>query len=363
MKLSQLLAAIAIIALPAISRAEPNECVAGLIPNVTISASSQHLNMAVLKIIDEETYRELRKGGSGSAKFPIKGVPIEASGNYQEWDTKRRTYLEVNKFDLSYDEAFLLFRREIPEVAYAAYKECLVRGSNAPGVHIIVDDYNDKTAFVTIRWSPPPTGAGTLGPTTVTVEAVGTTPEMSKLLPITLGAGHSRPLTFPLVAGTPFVVTASTADGYSARRKLDVSPDKLKIPDVPEEKQIVIKDLLIKALDEGKVCVVRLGEHDWSNKPGAYVGAPRATSAIDNLYEVRYESDTETWRSHGRNDDAYPSLGVHRGPSLAKQQINIYNQLYTLGEDGSLITAGRGLGRLGFKTGRLFCPIATSDLR
>lgn len=125
-------------------RAQPNECVAGLIPNVTISAGSQRLDMAVLKVIDEKTFREFQRDSSGSAKFPIKGIPIEASGNYQEWDKKRREYLEVNKFDLSYDEAFLLMRREIPEVAYAAYKECLVRGSNTPGIHIIVDDYNDK---------------------------------------------------------------------------------------------------------------------------------------------------------------------------------------------------------------------------
>lgn len=348
---------------PNLVYAEPNECVAGLLPNVTISTSSQQLDMAVLKVIDEKTFQEFKRGGSASAKFPIKGVPIEASGNYQEWDAKRREYLQVNRFDLSYDEAFLLVRREIPEVAYSVYKECLARGSNAPGIHIIIDDYSDKEAFVTVRWTPPPNESGSLGPTTVNVEASGTTPEMSKLPPITLGAGHSRPLTFPLVTGSAFVVTASTASGFSQRKTLEISPAKLHIPDVQQPRQITLKDLLIKALDEGKVCVVRLGDHDWSNKPGAYEGAPRATSAIDNLFEVRYESDTETWRSHGRAGGAIPMLGVHRGPSLAKQQVNIYNELYKLGEDGLLTAEGRGAGRSSFKTGRLFCPISISDLR
>lgn len=346
-------------------RAEPNECVAGLLPNVTISTSSQRLNMAVLKVIDEKTYRDLQRGGSGGLSIPLKAlpVPIEANASYQEWDTKRREYFELNKFDLSYDESFLLVRREIPEVAYAAYKECLVRTSSAFGVHIIIDDYNDKEVFVTLKWTPPPNPSGSSGATKVNVEASGTTPEMSKLPEITLGAGHARPLTFPLVAGSPFIITASTDAGFSQRKTLEVSPQKLKIPDARPPRQITIKDLLIKALDEGKVCVVRLGEQDWANKPGAYVGGPRATSAIDNLFEVRYESDTETWRSHGRNGDAYPMLGVHRGPSLAKQQVNIYNELYALGEDGLLTSLGRGADRNSFKTGRLFCPISTSDLR
>lgn len=343
--------------------AEPNSCVAGLIPNVTMSMSSRQLDMAVLKLVDENAFNELQKGGSGALKIPIKGVPVEAGGSYQEWDRRRRQYLEVNKFDLSYDESFLLVRRVVPEIAYSAYKECLMSASNVPGVHIIVDDYTDKEAFVTVRWTPPPNESGSMGPTTVSVEASGTTAEMSKLPDITLGAGHSRLLTFPLTPGSILVITASTKSGFSQRRVLDVSSRKLAIPDTQQARQVTVKDLLIKALDEGKVCVVRLGEHDWSNRPEAYLGAPASTSSIDNLFEVRYESDSETWRSHGRYRDASPMLGVYRGPSLAKQQINIYNVLYALGEDGVLTALGPGVGRDAFKVGRLFCPISTGDVR
>lgn len=344
--------AAALLALSA--HAEPNECVAGLLPNVTISTSSQQLDMAILKVIDEKTFRDFQRGGSGAAKFPIKAVPIEANGNYQEWDRKRREYLEVNRFNLSYDEAFLLVRREIPEVAYAAYKDCLVRGSNAPGIHIFIDDYTDKEAFVTIKWTPPPDVTGTLGPTTVTVEASGTSPEMAKLPPVTLGAGHSRQLTFPLVQSEPLVVSASTASGFSDRTKLDVSSSKLNFPATPPRKNPTVKDVILKALDEGKTCVARLGgDENWA----------LANKYWNNVYEVRYLSADETWQSNGREDDARRSTQSHRGPSLAKGQVNIYNVLFALGEEGALTAVGPPLGRSNLSTGTLYCPFTEADLR
>lgn len=81
---------------------DPCGCSAGLAPLVVQHSSSDYLKLAFLKQIDEQQYEKVKKGGSiGIEIFEMFGVNL----SYNQFDERRRQYLEKQKFALSREKS------------------------------------------------------------------------------------------------------------------------------------------------------------------------------------------------------------------------------------------------------------------
>jgi hypothetical protein len=132
-----------------------NDCDAVLAYNTLRDNSKSNIALATLDLVTDNNFQEFKKNFQGGVKFPIDGIPIEATTSYSEFDQARREYKKEHKFDYSFSEVKDLSAIYLAPGAVDAWVTCIEQGQSN-FLDIIPVRVTEKDIILNARWKPGP---------------------------------------------------------------------------------------------------------------------------------------------------------------------------------------------------------------
>ena len=113
------------LALPGLASANGCDPALFMINENTDLLTNKVVRLAFLKTMTRAQFDAARKGGSGKAKIPIKGVPIEAYGSYEQAKEAAEQEASVLQYTLDDNESVQLITNRVSEAGVSGYIACL----------------------------------------------------------------------------------------------------------------------------------------------------------------------------------------------------------------------------------------------
>lgn len=161
-------------------------CAVALAPEVTIIHASSSLKKSWLRLITEKTYESAKQQIQSSGDVDLLGL-IGANGsfNYDQFNEKRRDYLNLDTGQIQDDRAVSIFRQTLPPQAGEHFVQCVsIAATGGSGLHGWFSDESATYAVLHIKFRGSPstsvafklaTTGGTGTPATATLPHDGET--------------------------------------------------------------------------------------------------------------------------------------------------------------------------------------------
>jgi hypothetical protein len=131
-----------------------SECAVALTPQVNITTLDERTKYAWLNIISEKTYDSAKTAikGSGDVKLLDLIKVGNAEASYEQFNEKRREYLQVNKGEYDHALALSIFTQSLPTEAYTSWTQCVDNVTRTPGIHAWFQEDTRGTAVLYVRY-------------------------------------------------------------------------------------------------------------------------------------------------------------------------------------------------------------------
>lgn len=184
------------------ARAQISACTAVLIPDVDTAQSDERIRLTFLKTMSSAKFSSLKDSGGIGATIPVKGVPINLYGSWDQLQTAIQE--ETSRLDETYssDRSTNYLRTSLSQISASAYTRCLELQSN--GVFLWVKALTPDTANVQIRWAP---GPGQGGPQKIQFQLKGAS--VRTAIPDTWEGARSSTFILDRKAGQDFSIAVN----------------------------------------------------------------------------------------------------------------------------------------------------------
>lgn len=138
-------------ALGGMSTTAAANCGAVLAQNLSSLSYNRSTEAAVYSVIDSEDEWNRAKGGSAAGRYWM----IHGSGNYNEYNNRRREFLSNSGFSMSDDLAIHFVTATLSDQAINAWRDCeIVRSRPQFGLFIQIESISSRNVTLTVRYFP-----------------------------------------------------------------------------------------------------------------------------------------------------------------------------------------------------------------
>ncbi len=130
--------------LPTTAHAQDEKCHHALVPAFLAADERSSLRIALMEIIDEQTYKTAREGGKV-------GISDWFTGDYSKDKASTEKLKKELKFNLNAEQSRSLIYRALTPGQLAAYTECL--RTTQHGLHVVAIPKSETTGEATVIWS------------------------------------------------------------------------------------------------------------------------------------------------------------------------------------------------------------------
>jgi hypothetical protein len=133
-------------------------CAVALAPDVTILNSSSSLKHAWVRLITEKTYEAAKTQIKASGSIELLNLIGGSTDNsYEQFNEKRRDYLNLDKGEYQEDRMISIFRQTLPPQAGEHFVECVrIALTGSSGLHAWFSEESSSSAILHVKFRGSP---------------------------------------------------------------------------------------------------------------------------------------------------------------------------------------------------------------